>query len=197
MKRLVADERFVDLDKGEQTSPAYLAISPAGVIPALIENGCPPLTQSMAILEFLEEKVPDPPLLPSDLHGRARVRSISALLATDTNPLLPPRVKKYLTLNGGFDEAAWHAWQVHWLTSNLESLERCLVADPQTGQFCHGDAPTMADICLVSIVFRAQAMQIDLDSTPTIRDIVKNCAALDAFARAHPLLQEGAPQPSR
>jgi maleylacetoacetate isomerase len=193
MKGLVALERFVDLDKSEQTSQEYLAISPAGVIPALIENGHPPLTQSMAILEFLEEKVPTPPLLPSDLHGRARVRSIAALLATDTNPLLPPRVKKYLTSHGGFDDVAWHAWQVHWLTSNLESLERRLAVDPQTGRFCHGDTPTMADICLVSIVFRAQGLQIDLSGTPTIRDIVKNCAALDAFARAHPLLQEGAP----
>jgi maleylacetoacetate isomerase len=193
MKGLLASERFVDLDKAEQTSPAFLAISPAGVIPALIEDGYPPLTQSMAILEFLEEKVADPPLLPSDLHGRARVRSISAMLVTDTNPLLPPRVKKYLTLHGGFDEAAWHAWQVQWLTSSLESLERRLASESQTGQFCHGDHPTMADICLVSLAFRAQALQIDLDSTPTIRDIVKNCAALDAFARAHPLLQEGAP----
>lgn len=79
------------------------------------------------------------------------------------------------------------------MTSNLESLERRLAADPQTGKFCHGDTPTMADICLVSIVFRAQGLQIDLGSMPTINDIVKNCAALDAFARAHPLLQEGAP----
>lgn len=194
MKGLVANERFVDLEKGEQTSPAYLSINPAGVIPALVEDGHPPLTQSMAILEFLEEKVPQPPLLPSDLHGRARVRSLSALLVTDTNPLLPPRVKTYLSLHGGFDEAAWLAWQVHWLTSNLESLERLLSTDPQTGRFCHGDTPTMADIRLVSIVFRAQALQIDLDSMPTLRDIVANCAALDAFARAHPLLQEGAPR---
>ena len=193
MKGLVAHERFIDLDKGEQTSPAYLAVSPAGVIPALVESGYPPLTQSMAILEFLEEKVPDPPLLPADLHGRARVRSLCALLVTDTNPLLPPRVKKYLTSHGGFDEAAWDAWQAHWLMSNLESLERHLAADPQTGQFCHGDTPTMADICMVSIVFRAQALQIALDGTPTIHNIVKHCAVLDAFARAHPLLQEGAP----
>src|ERR1700754_3801874 len=136
-KGLAAQERFVDLDKGEHRSPEFLAINSAGAIPALVEDGHPPLTQSMAILEFIEEKAPNPPLLPSDLHGRARVRSISALLATDTNPLLPPRVKKYLTMHGGFDDAAWHAWQVHWLTSNLESLERRLVADPQTGQFCH------------------------------------------------------------
>lgn len=193
LKGLVAHERFIDLDKGEQTSPEFLAISPAGVIPALIEEGHLPLTQSMAILEFLEEKVPNPPLLPSDLHGRARVRSISAMLVTDTNPLLPPRVKKYLMSHGGFEEAAWDAWQIHWLASNLESLERRLVSESQTGRFCHGDVPTMADICLVSLVFRAQAMQMDLSGMPTISGIVKRCSALDAFARAHPFLQEGAP----
>lgn len=193
LKGLVAQERYVDLDKGEHLSPAFLAISPAGVIPALVEDGHPPLTQSSAILEFLEEKVPDPPLLPSDLHGRARVRSIAALLGTDTNPMLTPRVKKYLTLKGGFDEGAWVAWQVHWLRSNLEVLERRLATESQTGEFCHGDTPTLADICLVSIVFRAKAMNIDIEDLPTIERIVTNCSVLDAFARAHPLLQEGAP----
>ena len=193
LKGLVAKERFVDLEHSQQTSPEFLAISPSGVIPALIEDGHPPLTQSMAILEFLEEKVPHPPLLPADLHGRARVRSIAAMLATDTNPLLPPRVKKYLVTHGGFDEAAWSAWQVHWLASNLESLERRLATESQTGRFCHGDTPTMADICLVSLVFRAQAMQMNLDRMPTIKGIVEHCAAIEGFARAHPFLQEGAP----
>jgi maleylacetoacetate isomerase len=192
-KGLVARERLIDLDKGEHRSSEFLAISSAGIIPALIEDGHPPLTQSMAILEFLEEKVPEPALLPSDLHGRARVRSISAQLATDTNPMITPRVKKYLASNGGFDEAAWTAWQVHWLMSNLETLEDRLASEPQTGKFCHGDTPTMADICLVSIVFRAQAMNLDIGSMPVIERIVTNCATLDAFARAHPLLQEGAP----
>jgi maleylacetoacetate isomerase len=193
LKGLTAQERFVDLDKGEHRSPEFLAINSAGAIPALVEDGHPPLTQSMAILEFIEEKVPNPPLLPSDLHGRARVRSISALLATDTNPMLTPRVRKYLMSNGGFDEAAWDAWQIHWMTSNLETLDRRLASESQTGKFCHGDTPTMADICLVSIVFRAQAMNIDIKRMPVIESIVNNCAALDAFARAHPLRQEGAP----
>jgi len=193
LKGLVAHERFVDLDKGEHTSPAFLAVNPAGAIPALVEEGFPPLTQSSAILEFLEESVPTPPLLPSDPHGRARVRSIAALLATDTNPMLTPRVKKYLMVHGGFDDAACTAWQVHWLTSNLETLERRLAMEPQTGTFCHGDNVTMADICLVSIVFRATALGIDISGLPTIERIVKQCASLDAFARAHPLRQEGAP----
>lgn len=193
LKGLVVQERFVDLDTGEHRSPAFLAINPAGTIPALVEDGLPPLTQSSAILEYLEEKAPSPPLLPGDAQGRARVRSIAALLGTDTNPMLTPRVKKYLTQNGGFSEAAWVAWQVHWLTSSLETLEGRLATELQTGDLCHGDVPTMADIFLVSMVFRATTLNIDIRRLPTIEGIVERCAALDAFARAHPLLQEGAP----
>lgn len=193
LKGLTAHERFIDLDKGEHRSPEFLVISPAGVIPALVEKGQPPLTQSMAILEFLDEKVPTPPLLPDDLHGRARVRSIAAMLAGDTNPMLTPRVKNYLVSTGGFDEAAWVAWQAHWLMSNLEILERRLATESQTGIFCHGDVPTMVDICLVTIVFRAKGLKLDTSGMPTIERIVANCASLDAFARAHPLRQEGAP----
>jgi maleylacetoacetate isomerase len=192
-KGLTAQERFVNLDKGEQRSPAFLAINPLGAIPALIEEGHAPLTQSLAILEFLDEKVPTPPLLPGDLHGRARVRSIADMLATDINPLLTPRVKKYLTSTGGFDESAWRAWQVHWLTFNLEAVERRLATESQTGQFCHGDTPTIADICLVSIFAITQAFNIKIEGIPVIERIVKNCIALDEFARAHPLRQEGAP----
>lgn len=192
-KGLTAQERFVNLDKGEQRSPDFLAMNPLGAIPALIEEGHPPLTQSLAILEFLDEKVPNPPLLPSDLHGRARVRSIAAMLATDTNPFLTTRVKKYLTSSGGFDETAWRAWQIHWLTFNLQAVEQRLATDAQTGKFCHGDTPTIADICLVSIVAGTKALDIRIEGIPTIESIVENCVALDAFARAHPLLQEGAP----
>jgi maleylacetoacetate isomerase len=193
IKGLNAQERFVNLDKGEQLTQEFLAVCPAGTIPALIEPGHPPMTQSLAILEFLEEKVPTPPLLPSDLHGRVRVRSIAGMLATDLNPMLTPRVKKYLASSGGFDEAAWHAWQVHWMTSNLQALELRLATDVQTGDFCHGNTPTIADICLVSLILRAQAFGIEVNNIPTIDRIVSNCSALDAFARAHPSLQEGAP----
>jgi maleylacetoacetate isomerase len=193
-KGLTAQERLINLDKGEQRSPDFLAINPLGAIPALVEEGYAPLTQSLAILEFLDEKVPNPPLLPGDLHGRARVRSIAAMLATDTNPLLTPRIKKYLTSTGGFDEAAWRGWQVHWLTFNLEAIERRLATESQTGKFCHGDVPTIADICLVSVFAITQAFGIKIEAVPTIERIVKNCIALDPFARAHPLLQEGAPQ---
>ncbi|GAB2913293.1 maleylacetoacetate isomerase [Paraburkholderia jirisanensis] len=192
-KGLAARERFVNLEKGEHRSAAFLAINPLGAIPALIEEGHAPLTQSLAILEFLEEKVPQPPLLPADSYERARVRSIAAVLATDTNPLLTARTRQYLTTSGGFDEAAWRAWQVHWLTFNLKGLETRLATEPETGKFCHGDTPTIADICLVSIWTITQAFDIRIEGIPTIERIVKNCAALDEFARARPMLQEGAP----
>jgi maleylacetoacetate isomerase len=192
-KGLVARERFVNLEKGDQNTPEFLAINPAGMIPALVDEGYPPLTQSLAILEFLEEKVPTPPLLPGDLHGRARVRSIAAMLATDTNPLLTRQVKNYLTSTGGFDEATWRAWMVHWLTVNLQTVERRLATESQTGKFCHGDAPTIADIYLVSIIFITRALNVEVKGIATIERIMERCNALDEFARAHPLLQEGAP----
>jgi maleylacetoacetate isomerase len=193
IKGLTAHERFVNLDKGEQRSPDFLKINPLGAIPALIEEGHAPLTQSLAILEFLDEKVPEPPLLPGDLYGRARVRSIAAMLATDLNPFLTPRVKKYLASNGGFDDAAWRAWQIHWLTVNLQALEQRLAGESETGKFCHGDTPTIADICLVSMVAITKAFNIKIEGIPIIERVVGSCVALDAFARAQPLLQEGAP----
>lgn len=192
-KGLTAQERFVDLERGEQGSPDFLAINPSGAIPVLVDDGHAPLSQSLAILEFLEEKVPDPPLLPGDLHGRARVRSLANMLATDTNPLLTRQVRHYLSSVAGLDEKTVHAWSTHWLTANLHAFEKRLAAEPQTGRYCHGDTPTMADIYLVSIKFIAKAMNIGIKDIPTIERIVTHCAALDEFARAHPLLQEGAP----
>ena len=117
LKGMAVPERIVDLDAGEQRSEAFLKINPLGAIPALLEKGHAPLTQSLAILEFIEELQPTPALLPRDLHARARVRSLSAMLATDTHPLVTPRVKKYLTATGNIDDASWRAWQIHWFTT--------------------------------------------------------------------------------
>lgn len=118
LKSVQPQERNVSLDAGEQRSDAFLKINPLGAIPALIDradgHSGTPLTQSLAILEFLDETYPSLALLPADAHGRARVRSLSAMLAADTHPLITPRVKKYLTTQGRFDEAAWRAWQIHW-----------------------------------------------------------------------------------
>jgi len=193
LKGLVATERFVDVDAGAHRSEAYLAINPLGAVPALVEAGRAPLTQSLAILEFLEELKPAPPLLPNDLHARARVRSLAGMLASDTHPLVTPRVRKYLSTTAGFDAAAVRAWMQHWFSTGLAAFERRLGVEPGPGRFCHGDAPTMADICLASIVAVTRLFDMRFDRLPTIDRIMAECDELDAFARAGPLRQQGAP----
>ena len=193
LKGLKANERIVNIDAGEQRDEEFLKINPLGAIPALVDIGHAPLTQSLAILEFLEEFQPAPPLLPQDLHGRARVRSIAAMLAADTHPLITGRVKKYLTASTGMDDTAWRAWQIQWFGTGLSALEQRLVAEPQTGVFCHGDTPTMADICLASIVEMVRIFKITMPDTPTIDRIMAACDAHPAFAEATPSRQIGAP----
>jgi maleylacetoacetate isomerase len=190
-------EHNVDLDAGEQRSEEFLKINPLGAIPALIERSGgqtrEPLTQSLAILEFLEETYPTPALLPQDAHERARVRSISGMLAADTHPLITPRIKKYLTAQPHFDEGAWRAWQTHWFTTGLQAVEHRLLSDSETGTFCHGDGVTMADICLASIVVVTRIFKINVPGIPTINRIVFACEKLDAFEKADPYRQKGAP----
>ena len=198
LKGVQPQERNVNLDAGEQRGEAFLKINPMGAIPALIDHldgqSKTPLTQSLAILEFLDETYPTPRLLPADTHGRARVRSIAAMLAADTHPLITPRVKKYLTTAGKFDDAAWRAWQIHWFSTGLQALEQRLANEPETGTFCHGETATIADICLASIVVVMRVFKIDVDGIPTVLRIMGNCEKLDAFAKADPMKQVGAPQ---
>ena len=193
LKGLTANERIVNIDAGEQRDEKFLKINPLGAIPALVEIGHAPLTQSLAILEFLDEFQPAPPLLPQDLHGRARVRSIAAMLAADTHPLITGRVKTYLTAAAGMDDTAWRAWQIQWFGTGLSALEQRLAAEPQTGVFCHGDTPTMADICLASIVEMVRIFKITIPNTPTIDRIMEACDAHPAFVGATPSRQIGAP----
>jgi maleylacetoacetate isomerase len=192
LKGVVAREIAIDLDAGGQFAPEFLAINPEGAVPALIEPGLPPLTQSMAILEYLDERHPEPPLLPADPRGRARVRSLAALLVSDTHPLVVPRIRHYLMDHAGFDAAAWRAWQIQWLTRGFQAMEARLAGDPATGDFCRGDTPTLADICFMSVVGVARVFKIEVGGTPTVDRIVARCEAIDAFARAHPLRQAGA-----
>jgi maleylacetoacetate isomerase len=198
LKGVQPQEHNVDLDAGEQRSEAFLTINPMGAIPALIDHGSgsspTPLTQSLAILEFLDEIRPMPALLPADAHGRARVRSLAAMLAADTHPLITPRVKKYLTTAGKFDDAAWRAWQIHWFSTGLQALEQRLANESETGRFCHGDAPTMADICLASIVVVMRIFKIAVADIPTVHRIMAECEQLEAFAKADPGRQVGAPK---
>ena len=197
LKGLQARERQVNLDAGEQRSADYLKINPMAAIPALIDHAqgarASVLTQSLAILEFLEETQAEPALLPADAHGRARVRSLSLMLAADTHPLITPRVKKYLTSKAQFDDAAWRAWQIHWFSAGLQAFEQRLAAEPDTGTFCHGETPTLADICLASILVVMRVFKIEVADIPTLHRIMAACEALPAFAAADPARQVGAP----
>jgi maleylacetoacetate isomerase len=194
LKGLSAHEQNIDLDAGEQRSAEFLKISPLGSLPALVAEGHEPLTQSLSILEFLDELQPSPPLLPSDLYGRARVRSIASMCAADTHPLVVPRVKKYLQTTGGFDDAAWRAWQIRWMTTGLSAVEERLAGAPETGTYCHGDEVTMADICLASIVAVTRVFKIAIPDIPTIDRIMATCDQHPAFMKADPKRQAGAPK---
>jgi maleylacetoacetate isomerase len=194
LKGLAAHERVINLDSGEQLSEEFLQINPLGAIPALIEKNHLPLTQSTAILEFLDETHPAPPLLPNDPHGRARVRSLAAILAGDTHPLITPRVRKYLATVGGFDDAAVRAWLIHWFDTGLAAVEKRLASESATGAFCHGDQVGMADICLASITATMKVLNIPVKDAPTIERIVAKCEAIEAFAKADPMKQLGAPK---
>ena len=132
LKNIQANERFINVDAGEHQSPEYLKINPMGAIPALILSGKAPLTQSLAILEFLEEWQPQPPLLPTDIFERARVRSIAQMLAVDIHPLITPRIKKHLMHVNGFDDALWKGWQSKWFTTGLSALEQRLASESAT-----------------------------------------------------------------
>lgn len=198
LKGVSAEERNIDLDAGEQRSAEFLKINPLGAIPALIDHDSgashTPITQSLAIVEFLDEIHPSPALLPADPHGRARVRSLAAMLAGDTHPLITGRIKKYLTTEGKFDEAAWRAWQIHWFTTGLQAVEQRLASEAETGTFCHGETVTIADICLASIMAVLPVFKIEVAGIPTTNRIMATCGAMDAFAKADPRRQVGAPQ---
>ena len=193
LKGLTATEHRIDLDAGDQRTDTFLTINPLGAVPALVVPGQPPITQSLAILEYLEEIAPTPPLLPRDPLGRARVRSIANGLAADTHPLLVPRIRRYLQTEGGFDDAAWRAWQMQWFNAGLQGLEKRLTSEAATGTYCHGDSVTMADILLASVIAVMRVFKISVAGIPTIERIVAQCETQEAFAKANPFRQDGAP----
>lgn len=197
LKGLKADERFVNMDAGENMSEAFLKINPMGAIPALIDRHAgkpvPPITQSLAILEFLEDIYPAPALLPADPYGRARVRSLASMMVADTHPLITGRILKYLTANAGFDDEKSLAWRTHWFTTGLNAFEQRLATEAETGIFCHGDEITIADICLASIMVVMPVFKITVPGIPNIDRIFAACEAHEAFAKAAPLRQAGAP----
>ena len=198
LKGLAALEHNINLDTGEQKSPEFLKINPLGAIPALIDRAPgvspAPITQSLAILEYLEEIHPAPALLPNDAQGRARVRALAQMLAADTHPLITVRIKKYLTTEGKFDDAAFRAWQIHWFTTGLQAVEQRLASEPETGTYSHGETITIADICTASIIAVLPIFKIEVGGIPTINRIMGACMKQDAFVRAEPLRQAGAPK---
>lgn len=193
LKGLAYEETMVDIDVGDQYVPAYKAINPQSAVPSLFVDDGPPLTQSLAILEYLEETHPAPALLPADARGRARVRSLALLFAADHHPLIVPRIRRYLTEELKVSDEQRNAWVRHWFREGLVQGEARLVGDPATGRFCHGDAPSIADLCLISQVMGAKGFKVDIADLPTVSRISEACLALDAFARALPLRQPGAP----
>ena len=174
-----------DLSLAEHRAPAYLMINPQGLLPAL-EDGSRILTQSLAIIEYLEARFPQPPLLPPDPAGAARVRALFQVIAADTHALASMRVGAYLKQRLGHDDAQVRAWQHHWIGQSFDALETLLSRDPSTGEFSHGDRPSLADIALVPQAHTAGRNGLELGEWPTISRISDACLRLPAFAQAHP-----------
>ncbi len=182
----------VNLLKGEQKSESYRALNPQGLVPLLVD-GDHHFTQSLAIIEYLEETYPDTPLLPQTRPERARVRSLALAVACEMGPLCNTGPLGFLG-ELGLNEAQKTLWYHHWMAKGFTALEQLLSISNDTGSFCHGSAPTMADCCLVPQVFNAKRYQFDLTPYPAIGRIVDNCAKHPAFIAAHPLNQPDAPK---
>jgi len=178
-------------DGGQQHAPEYLALNPQGQVPTLV-HGSQVITQSTAILEYLEEVFPEPALLPADAAGRARVRQLAAIIACDTHPLNNQRVLKYLVGELGCDEHAKLAWYRHWVARGLDAFERWQASSDATGPYCHGDSPTLADCCLLPQVYNARRFECDESGWPRIREICQRLEALPAVAAAAPERQQDA-----
>ncbi len=176
---------------GQHLMDNYLTINPSALVPALQDDRMT-LTQSMAIIEYLDELHPMVPLLPRDAVGRARVRELAQIIACDIHPVNNLRVLKYLVKQLGLSEEAKTDWYRHWVIEGLRSLEAHLARNLGTGRFCHGDTPTIADCFLVPQVFNAQRFDIDVDAYPTIARINALCVDLPAFKAAHPSQQPDA-----
>src|SRR4051794_33864095 len=186
----------VNLMKGQQREDSFRKINPMMALPALIEDDGNVLFESLAILEYLDETHPRPPLLPNDAKGRARVRALAQIVACDTHPLIVPRVREYLERDYKIDAAGVAKWGHHWHEVAFTALEANLAGSKQTGKYAHGDQITIADICLAGNAVGAFYFKLDLAPFPTVKRIVDACWQNDAFARAHPLKQPGAPAAS-
>ena len=193
LKGVTPDERtFVHLRMGNQRAQDYLALNPQGLVPALALDDGRVLTQSLAIVEYLEETYPEPPLLPAEAAARARVRAIALQIACDIHPLNNLRVLNYLLGTLGVAKEQKDGWYRYWVDVGFEALEKMLAHDADTGRFCHGERPTLADVCLVPQIANARRFNIDMSPYPTLTRIESACNAIEAFAAAAPARQPDA-----
>ena len=191
-KGLKVEHASRHLRKGEQAAPDYVALNPQKLVPALVLDSGEVLTQSLAILEYLEETHPEPPLLPKDVVGRARVRALSLIVCADIHPIQNLRVMGYLRDKFGQTEESAFAWSRHWIETGFEAYEATIAKDRKTGVFSHGDTPTFADLCLAPQVFNAARFKVDMARYPTIQRIHATCMQHPAFDAAQPSKQPDA-----
>jgi maleylpyruvate isomerase len=193
LKGLDYDYRSVHLRRngGEQFTPDFRGINPQSLVPAL-DDGEHTLTQSLAIIEYLDELHPAPPVLPRNAHERARVRSLALSIACDLHPLNNLRVLKYLAEKLGTSDEARSKWYQHWVALELSAFETELAGSRHTGRFCHGNTPTLADCCLIPQLYQARRFNCDVSGYPTLLRIEETCNEMPAFARAAPERQPDA-----
>ena len=184
LKGIPYEPEFIHLAKGKHNEPAYKEVNPVGLVPCIIEDG-QLLTQSLAIIEYLDETYPAVPLLPRDPWEKARVRSLSMLIACEIHPINNLRVLKYLTGTMKHTEEERDTWYRHWVEDGLGKFE-AMLGDGKTGKFCHGDAPTMADACLVPQVANGKRFNCDFSKVPNVMRIFEECNKLEAFKKAAP-----------
>ena len=192
LKGLDYDYVSYALRKGEQRAPAFLKKNPAGLVPALEREDGTIMVQSLSIIEWLDETHPNPPLLPGDADGRARVRALAYMIACEIHPLNNLRVLNHISETFGADEAAVNAWFAHWVHATFQPLETTLAASGDTGKFCHGDQPGLADLCLYAQVWNNKRFNIDMTVYPTITRIFNALDAIEAFKKAAPPRQPDA-----
>ncbi|MDH5539259.1 MAG: maleylacetoacetate isomerase [Rhizobacter sp.] len=185
LKGLEYDYLAVHLAKNEHLAKDFVAMAPSQLVP-LLKDGDAVLAQSLAIIEYLDETHPNPPLLPGNALARARIRALTLDIACEIHPLNNLRVLRYLVHDLKVSEEDKNRWYRHWVESGLEAVERQLSGHPATGRYCHGDTPTMADCALVPQIHNAQRFDCRLEHVPTVMRIFGECMQLDAFGKTQP-----------
>ena len=194
LKGLAYETVAIDLRKEEHAGAQYRVLNPQGLVPTL-DTGDSLLIQSPAILEWLDERYPQPPLLPADPEGRARVRALAAIVGCDIHPVNNRRILQALRADFGADESAVQRWCERWIADGFDAIEALLAADGSRGEFCFGERPSLADVYLVPQVESARRFQVDVSRWPIIAAVDRACLRLEAFRLAAPALQPDAAQP--